>query len=618
MYGIKIVIILTLTAFSFKLVKGLLPGDPFGPVRARDYALWDCRSSGPGLSSPIPKRPNCTAISHRDKTRVEGQVTIWKIDTSLWKVEACECFSETVTATCVSPLFGLESKSTKREFSPANYTYCLQSCLDIDSGSLTQSEIHGVIVSGKDPEYDCPMWGTRSVIVTITSVMRLTLIVDHDSDVMTGAVNFARPCKYNETKCPTVKGGFVFWKQLMKPSDRCNLKATGLSEICSLHGDTELSIHCPLTKAIYHLGHHQIIPTVACSWVGNESKIDVYKTLEGVWISGRSKAGGNLVDWIKTHQQGDQSVVFTQSSPKTNGSHILGLTGPQLAWLEDSWVKKSSEERSYLELQLCREAQHSWDLAWNLRHIAPMAAASIWTKTPHTISTLFSGFVLSWPCKEVYQYRFLKNENCSENWPIEYSDGIAIHTGFLEPVSYRITQRRGRMSCRISPGFLFRINDSHVVNLATRDFSPVPESYFAVDPVPVFHSHVFYSPSLYSVEELGGQSQYETLVELHHDHLRQAIYALSNSHEISTDEKLDALAPIDKATSIIGHYLGSTMDKILNSITLVITLVILLMTIVYVAKCFCTCYFTPFNCIKYARRPKSSSNENIPLRRRYL
>ncbi|KHN83038.1 hypothetical protein Tcan_04811 [Toxocara canis] len=417
-----------LFAIGINPVQSLLPGDPFGPVRSRDYAIWDCRSSGPGLSSPIPKRPNCSAVSHRDKTRVEGEITIWKIDTSAWKVDACECFTETVTATCVSPLFGLESKSTKREFTPANITYCQQACMDIDSGSLKQSIVHGVIVSGKDPEYDCPLWGTKSVSVIITSVMRMTLIVDHDSDVMMGSVNFARPCTYNESVCPTVKGGFVFWKQLMKQSDRCNLKVTGISEICVMHGDDELSIHCPLTKAIYHLGHNSVIPTIACSRVGNSTKVDVFKTLEGVWISGQPKRGGNLVDWIELHRAGLAGVIFTQVTPKKNGTHILGLTGPQLSWLEESWVKKSSEERSYLELQLCREAQHSWDLAWNLRSLAPQASAALWSKNPHAISTLFSGFILSWPCKEIYQYRFLKNDNCSENWPIEYSVGRAFVT----------------------------------------------------------------------------------------------------------------------------------------------------------------------------------------------
>lgn len=418
------------------------------------------------------------------------------------------------------------------------------------------------------------------------SIMRITLIVDHDNDMMSGPVNFAKPCNYNKTVCPTVKNGFVFWKLHMKQSDRCNLKSTSISEICSMHGIKQISIHCPLTKAIYHLGERSMIPTVACSKVENNITLDVYKTLEGIWISGHTQKGKNITEWISQYRQGKGADVITKSVPKVNGSHVLGLTGPQLSWLEASWAKKSSDERSYVEMQLCREYAKDWDLAWNIRNILPQAAAELWMKKEHTVSTIFSGFILSWPCKKVTLYRFLKNKNCSENWPIEYSDGVSIHKGYLEPVSYKITAKQGRSSCRISPGFLYTLNESHVVNLATRDFEPMPISYFATDAAPAFEDQIFYSPALYSVEELGGQSQLEEMINKHHDHLKQTIYALSSSYEIATDEKLDTLAPITKATSFFGHYLGEEIDKVVNTISFALTVIAVVIGTFY-AMTFC-------------------------------
>ncbi|APG78776.1 putative glycoprotein [Shayang ascaridia galli virus 2] len=552
--------------------------DPFGPVQHHSNPIWDCKTAGPGIVNPIPQRPNCAAIITSPLRRSDVVIQKWKVDLSSWTVAACECFTEIIHARCDNPLFGVPIKTHWVEFTTTSLEECINVCNDRSDKKMTQSGTVGVLTEDIKPEYKCPfLMGTSITTTKILSVSKLRLIVDHIELTVTGPVGFSRICKYTDEVCKTTKLGYVTWRKTLNLTSHCNLVPAYDPELCTIYGADNHLVQCPLSKSLYHLSDTSASMKTICMFKSTPAV--VVKSLEGTWLSAYNQS---ITAILKLHSNTSRNLV--RVDPNVEG--LFAEVNSHLSWLAKEWLSRSREERIRVELGLCLDAQRLWDAAWNIRELVPQAAAAIWTGNQNAVATVFSGFILSWPCKQIYQYRFLMNPNCSENWPIEYATGISIETGFVEPVSFKITYQPGRMSCRVSPGFLLPINETHSLNLASRQFTPKPKSYFSIELSDADKSEIYSAPSLYTVSELGGTSRLEELVMLHHNHLRQAVKAVSGSYEIAIEEHIDQLAAVKSTYSLFGHWIGSTADSIVNSIAGIVSLCILIyITGLIVAMC---------------------------------
>ncbi|UXL90876.1 MAG: matrix protein [Fuyun tick rhabdovirus] len=564
----------------------------FDRVDIRQTPLIKCGGSSPGRILPIPPRPTCVKpVNQRKFHYYPTAVHLLKQDLTSWSIQAVECRTKRIFRRCTVYFFGAQEKAQWEEDVALSISDCPSHLSPQSALSFRTSEKSSqILIQGAEPDYPCSWTGTSVTSADIHYRITTTALINHHDMTIHSPVSTTSMCTASQESCPTASKGWLVWDFKGYPhSDRCPLQ---LSQhlACSTRLSTtanHLIIQCNKAHLMFHLlitvGNTLSPPTPVynCSSIPDIAS-SVYTTEEGYLIS-LSINRQSLPAWLTTIQlnfppglsawsshklcsapgadphscQGQSTRRSASQSPPTHDQSSYGvsqltsgLSRSELEWSLEMMASMDQGMISEINDVFCHLFQAKWDHFVSLAKSDQKTAVSLIMGSPQWTGIMMKGFVHAWRCSNITKYRFKANPLHHPRWPIEYSDGITIHQGFLESPSMEIHESPGVLSSKFKGApFLYPYNRTHAIGLYNNTGklfarSPLFQPLSAQE-----QDIIFSSVPLYSISELTDHKDLWDSI----DQLKKYTQALSTSVVPSWDSS---------DTTLNGEHTSHTTPKI--------------------------------------------------------
>jgi len=472
--------------------------DFFHSLDKKPVPLYHCRSVSSGVLWKLPPPIDCPLLPDTHNSTVV-ELTLWWPDITQLTMDTYECYRELTTVRKSWFFFGsYQTEKTSKKF-PLTARECHTMInKQVAPNGLPMNRIlegfFGTNVS-TNTEYSWPY--TIENLVTNYYYINLKTSVNGMDDTIITTAKITESCKYQTGVCPTEDGiliwlpGEVNWCRLMK----------GETTSCLL---TKNRMSCPqVNLAITSL---QTIPFC---------KLQIGSSKQGIYYTPTHSDALDLD--IATTYEVEQKVYKKKNKrgaelppPKAKFDSQINA---EFQFLYETLRDNLTFGIQVIHREVCRSHQLELEL---VRALAEGGQASLMVRSllrDRRYRARVNGDVLSvYKCTEIYEYMFLPQTNCTQEWPIKFIYNHDMKSGWLTPLSHEIVDEPTYVDCP-SPIFIFDTGDStiHLTNrtlLKNIPMLPSPSEGTKLYDLPDIS---FSTPGIYSIEDITGQ---ETILGL--------------------------------------------------------------------------------------------------------